>query len=1006
MKLLSIRFKNIHSLKGEHEVRFDQEPLKSTGIFAITGATGSGKSSILDVITLALYNEIPRFDRKISKAEINKLGSVVTHYTDEAWAEVTYQTHKGSYRSRWEISKTNRGTWRDYDMSITDLNTQKSLGIKKSEVPGKNESLIGLNYEQFIKSILLSQGEFARFLKSKKNERSALLEDITGTYIYREIGMQAFELQKLKNTDLQKAQDRLDNIDFLSEEDRLSIESQGQVLSMQVNELTQSLRLLEKQKETKKLQLETQQEENQISKEIAILNNLKSQLADEKIKFSVHQSVLPFEVDIHRHMDITSQIKTSEKEVSQYKAQISRYTQDVDLAIADLSRLTSSTVTQDNFQEEKVKFENHINALDSQLSSIVDKGNDLRQGIEKRLQSGKTVIEDQLIPNIDPAHAIGLIEDRLKTAGIKDHVNTSSLLEDKDRLQSEVNGLIQWNQMLSDIHKLEAEIEESKKNQEEAGEEKDKISEKLKSESGALEQLQKELQVAKEKHSQALQYASLKERRDALEEGEPCPLCGSTEHPYVLHQAYKDATKTGIEYEKTEQRVQSVRRSIQSINNSMTKYNTIIETTQKVLKQKQQDLHAIILRQEECCHQYSFLKGMKSKDTATAIENRKVNMMRLTKRIELQEEVNTLVQLMEMFKTLESLLLDYDRISLRRNAMYIGENIHSDLNVVHKKYTSAIHNLETTGALLEKTAEQFNRNSTILQNLSDQLNKQLQGIGFDNIKSATDALMDKAEAQRIEDKLQDIRRKEISLQTRREELMKRIEKLKRLKVTDHSIERLDESIRQLNHTIQENNKNLGGLQEQIQRDDIQRARHATTQKEIQKMKMANRKYDLLNELIGDAKGSKFSNYAQELTLHRLLAITNQRLSKMNDRYQLEYDSSIEDLQIVDTYHGDARRTVKTLSGGESFVVSLALALSLSDLASRNIQLKSLFIDEGFGTLDQETLDMALSTLEKLQHDSGKTIGIISHVMSLKERIQTQIKVHRNEQGYSVLEVVG
>jgi exonuclease SbcC len=104
--------------------------------------------------------------------------------------------------------------------------------------------------------------------------------------------------------------------------------------------------------------------------------------------------------------------------------------------------------------------------------------------------------------------------------------------------------------------------------------------------------------------------------------------------------------------------------------------------------------------------------------------------------------------------------------------------------------------------------------------------------------------------------------------------------------------------------------------------------------------------------------------------------------------------------------GGMRRSVKTLSGGETFLMSLALALGLSDLASKNVEINSLFIDEGFGTLDPETLDVTLDTLERLQAESNKTIGIISHVSTLKERIQTQIVLDRNAQGYSQLKVIG
>ena len=167
----------------------------------------------------------------------------------------------------------------------------------------------------------------------------------------------------------------------------------------------------------------------------------------------------------------------------------------------------------------------------------------------------------------------------------------------------------------------------------------------------------------------------------------------------------------------------------------------------------------------------------------------------------------------------------------------------------------------------------------------------------------------------------------------------------------------------------------------------------------------NKTWIILNDLIGDAKGKKFSNYAQDLALVHLLVRANARLSTLSDRYLLSFKPNEESLLVIDKYQGDTIRAVTTLSGGETFLLSLALALSLSDFASQKVKLESLFIHEGFGTLDQETLDVAMSTLEKLQHESGKRIGIISHVESLKERINTQIVVRKDAKGYSEIEVI-
>ena len=173
-------------------------------------------------------------------------------------------------------------------------------------------------------------------------------------------------------------------------------------------------------------------------------------------------------------------------------------------------------------------------------------------------------------------------------------------------------------------------------------------------------------------------------------------------------------------------------------------------------------------------------------------------------------------------------------------------------------------------------------------------------------------------------------------------------------------------------------------------------------KDVQKIQEANRKWELLSRYIGDAVGKSFSTFAQGLTQRRLIILANIRLRKLSDRYLLDIpnENTDDELMVIDTYLGDERRSIKTLSGGETFIVSLSMALGLSDLASGNIKLESLFIDEGFGSLDPETLDTAISKLEQLQMESNKMIGIISHVDSLKERIGTQIQLEKGNNGFS------
>lgn len=194
------------------------------------------------------------------------------------------------------------------------------------------------------------------------------------------------------------------------------------------------------------------------------------------------------------------------------------------------------------------------------------------------------------------------------------------------------------------------------------------------------------------------------------------------------------------------------------------------------------------------------------------------------------------------------------------------------------------------------------------------------------------------------------------------------------------------------------------LQGQLEHDARQTAQLGELLTEIKTLKATQHIYNTLDGLIGSADGKKFRKFAQGLTLDNLIYLANQQLHDFAGRYELaRKDTESLDLYVVDRWQGDVRRDTKTLSGGESFLVSLSLALALSELVSDRVSIESLFLDEGFGTLDSDTLDTALDALDRL-NAQGKMIGVISHVEALKQRISLQIKITKQSGlGISALE---
>lgn len=224
-----------------------------------------------------------------------------------------------------------------------------------------------------------------------------------------------------------------------------------------------------------------------------------------------------------------------------------------------------------------------------------------------------------------------------------------------------------------------------------------------------------------------------------------------------------------------------------------------------------------------------------------------------------------------------------------------------------------------------------------------------------------------------------------------------------------AIDALNQKENQLKQQLEEQQLQLGGIEQQLKTHHDNLSKTQAQQALINKQQQENLLWDKLHALIGQADGKKYRNFVQGLTFDIMIGEANHQLNKMSDRYLLYRDdkagSNSLELSVIDLYQGGEVRTSKNLSGGESFIISLALALGLSSMASHNMPMNSLFLDEGFGTLDEDSLEIALDTLTHL-HQEGKLIGVISHIQSLKDRILTQIQVSKLSGGISKLSGAG
>jgi exonuclease SbcC len=316
-----------------------------------------------------------------------------------------------------------------------------------------------------------------------------------------------------------------------------------------------------------------------------------------------------------------------------------------------------------------------------------------------------------------------------------------------------------------------------------------------------------------------------------------------------------------------------------------------------------------------------------------------------------------------------------------------------------EKAREASVQIEKEIGILKEKAETLKRNiasrAQELLRSEQSLEERIRKAGFEDEADFYLACLDEREREELAHREESLIKEKTALDTRLKDRMEVLAAEWEKAPTEPSegaAEALKENIAGSDAALKQIRHHIGGMTQRLAENGRQRERQQERLKKIDAQKKECDRWNVLHEIIGSADGKKFRNFAQGLTFDLMTRHANRQLRKLTDRYLLVRDSSQPlELNVIDNYQAGEIRSTKNLSGGESFIVSLALALGLSHMASRNVRVDSLFLDEGFGTLDEDALEIALDTLAGLRED-GKLIGVISHVPAFRERISTRIQV--------------
>lgn len=541
--------------------------------------------------------------------------------------------------------------------------------------------------------------------------------------------------------------------------------------------------------------------------------------------------------------------------------------------------------------------------------------------------------------------------------------------------------------------------------------------------------------------------AELEDHRAKLEDGKPCPLCGATAHPFaegnvpvpdeidrkigafteLISKAedHETAIRHFEEAEGTARKnlMDSEKQEITAINDKKTAEQALVEL-KEYLEKLQTDITGLKQAVSAKLQPLGIAEILDS-NVSTLLESLRERVKawqtQVTRKTDIEKQIGDFdselkrlgavieIQsnaLNEKREYLESLKKDYAAGCKERKELYGDKDpddeerrLNKDISVSEEAERKArvLHNelqqkLNAAKTQMESLKKRIGQRDPELKKLETEFTGALGLAGFSDEKQFLEARLTAGQRDALSAKAKNLDDHQIDLKARQKDREARLATEAARKITDKSLEELEPQFKDYEESLKQLRDTTIRLKHKLSENAAAKERLEAKQTAIEAQKIECRRWENLHELIGSADGKKYRNFAQGLTFEMMIGHANRQLQKMTDRYLLVRDDTQPlELNVVDNYQAGEIRSTKNLSGGESFIVSLSLALGLSHMASKNVRVDSLFLDEGFGTLDEEALDTALETLASLQQD-GKLIGVISHVPTLKERISTQILV--------------
>ena len=1077
MKIEKIRFRNLASLAGEWEIDLTGPLFADAGIFALSGPVGSGKSTIFDAVRLALYGRTSRLD-KVNQND----NEIMTRGEKECFAEVLFSNADGRYLARWSQHRAARtGNLQKAQHLLSELSGESGEGRILSsgleETRERIRTLTGMDFSHFSRAMILPQGQFADFLRASPDERSPLLERITGTGIYAEISRKAHELTRNRNLELEELERSCAGLELLSEErlqelrDRIrthraavqsikerydagaeilrTAKALQQETAVRASLETAAAELRRELAEAEEHRAEAEREKQHAEAEQILLVPLLRKVRELDTRAAVLNDTMSragkeFDEYEQRRKNLTGLLREKETRFQQTQirlgaigSELQQRSPDAGLGalIPSVELLCGELAA---LERERKDLDAGIRSLEQEFSVRETNLAGLRETLsrqERTVQEAETALEKQ--------------QDLLNM--LLDGKTIPEFFAGKERLAGDARNLEEQLRRHNEAAELRERIRESGKLRERILKERENTQSLLETKNTLKTAQEQQIALLERQELQQARIADLEQLRRTLEENTPCPLCGSLHHPYA--ERVPERIPDG-ELPACRKALKQTEAEILSLRNALSRHEIQLETEEKAARQTEETLAGLetslsgtredviprLREAEQALNRLTAVGAMiesavRDRDQAKQFrEDAGTRLRELTAELEsgnrLLTELRTRRELAERMRTekagreadLHASLADrlknfeyaanlspaklpaqlkerhasYERLAADQKAMETDQiRLAAEIRTAKEQAAALASEQQHRRSALDEQ-------SAVLETLSGE-RKALFGEKHpeDEEKKAGETLKAAQNALRsAETMLQELRVKSGSLQTSLRESEERTRQAREFldghgvalpadtAVMETELQGLDRQRQDLLSTIGENSAVLERNAENLKRS-------SELMKQIEQQRTLCRQWEMLDDLIGSADGKKYRLFVQSLTFETLIGLANEQLEKFTDHFSLAAapGNGLE-FNIEDHYRGGEIRSTRNLSGGETFLVSLSLALALSRMARSRVRIDTLFLDEGFGTLDEETLQHALEQLAGLRQE-GKLIGIITHAHGIDTAVPVVLRLENN-----------